>query len=101
MPPVTTPDTLAPARSHPITLIPGDGIGPEVTDAVVRILEHAGRRNGNACSFDWHLHNAGADAFTKTGEYIPRALYESLEQNRVGLKGPVTTPIGGGFSSIK
>jgi isocitrate dehydrogenase (NAD+) len=95
-----TQANLAPNRTHVITLIPGDGIGPEVTDAVVRILEAAGRRNGNGCSFDWHLHNAGADAFAKTGEYIPKALYESLEQNRVGLKGPVGTPIGGGFSSI-
>ena len=85
-------------RTHPITLIPGDGIGPEVTDAVVGILEAAGRREG--CAFDWHRHNAGADAFAQTGEYIPKALYASLEQDRVGLKGPVTTPIGGGFASI-
>ena len=87
-------------RTHRITLIPGDGIGPEVTDATVAILETAGRLNGNACSFDWHRHDAGAEAFKKTGEYIPKALYDSLESNRVGLKGPVTTPIGGGFSSI-
>ncbi len=85
-------------RTHAITLIPGDGIGPEVTAAVVAILEAAGRRH--ACTFDWHLHNAGAEAFARTGEYIPKALYQSLEQNRVGLKGPVTTPIGGGFASI-
>lgn len=91
-------DSRASTRTHKITLIPGDGIGPEVTKAVVRILEEAGRRND--CSFDWHLHSAGADAFAATGEYIPRALYASLEENRVGLKGPVTTPIGGGFSSI-
>ena len=86
------------SRTHKITLIPGDGIGPEVTNAVVAILEQAGR--GHACQFDWHLHNAGAEAFARTGEYIPKALHESLEQTRVGLKGPVTTPIGGGFSSI-
>ncbi len=85
-------------RSHRITLIPGDGIGPEVTDAVVAILEAAGK--SESCTFDWQLHNAGADAFAKTGEYIPKALYASLEDTRVGLKGPVTTPIGGGFSSI-
>ncbi len=83
---------------HNITLIPGDGIGPEVTDAVVSILETAGKQTG--CSFDWHRHDAGADAFAKTGEYIPKALYDSIEQNRVALKGPVTTPIGGGFASI-
>ncbi len=84
--------------THKITLIPGDGIGPEVTDAVVEILEAAGKRKG--ASFDWHRYDAGADAFQKTGEYVPKALYESIEQNRVALKGPVTTPIGGGFSSI-
>ena len=89
---------VSPARSHAITLIPGDGIGPEVTAAVVEILEAAGAREG--CSFEWHTHNAGAEAFAQTGEYIPRALYDSLEGNRVGLKGPVTTPIGGGFASI-
>ena len=92
-----SPETLAP-RTHAITLIPGDGIGPEVTNATVAILEAAGKALG--CSFDWHTHNAGAEAFAKTGEYIPKALYESLEQNSVGLKGPVTTPIGGGFASI-
>ncbi len=85
-------------RTHKITLIPGDGIGPEVTDAVVSILETAGARTG--CSFDWHRHDAGAEAFAKTGEYIPKALYDSIEQNRIALKGPVTTPIGGGFASI-
>lgn len=85
-------------RTHKITLIPGDGIGPEVTAAVVNILETAGEATG--CSFDWHRYDAGADAHAKTGEYIPKALYESIEQNRVALKGPVTTPIGGGFSSI-
>ena len=91
-------ETRSPKRTHAITLIPGDGIGPEVTDAVVGILEAAAARE--ACAFDWHLHNAGADAFARTGEYIPKALYASLEEDRVGLKGPVTTPIGGGFSSI-
>ena len=86
------------SETHKITLIPGDGIGPEVTHAVVEILEAAGKREG--ASFDWHRYDAGADAFAKTGEYVPKALYESIEQNRVALKGPVTTPIGGGFSSI-
>ncbi len=86
------------SRTHKITLIPGDGIGPEVTAATVSILEEAGKQTG--CSFDWHRYDAGADAFAKTGEYIPKALYDSIEQNRVALKGPVTTPIGGGFSSI-
>jgi isocitrate dehydrogenase (NAD+) len=85
-------------KTHRITLIQGDGIGPEVSSAVVGILEAAGAATG--VGFEWHRHEAGADAFQKTGEYIPKVLYESIEQNRVALKGPVTTPVGEGFSSI-
>ncbi len=85
-------------RSHPITLIPGDGIGPEVTAATVAVLEAAGKQTD--CLFDWHSFEAGADAHAKTGEYIPQALMDSILADKVALKGPVTTPIGGGFSSI-
>ncbi len=85
-------------RTHKITLIPGDGIGPEVSSAVVSILEAAGAATG--VRFEWHRHLAGAEAFEKTREYIPKELYESIEENRVALKGPVTTPVGGGFASI-
>src|ERR1700710_1887140 len=85
-------------KTHRITLIPGDGIGPEVSGAVVNVLEAAGAATGVA--FEWHRFDAGAEAFAKTGEYIPKVLYSSIEENRVALKGPVTTPIGGGFSSI-
>jgi isocitrate dehydrogenase (NAD+) len=80
--------------AYRITLIPGDGIGPEVTGAAVRILEATGLQ------FDWETYEAGADAYQKYGEYIPKELIESIERTRVALKGPVTTPIGGGFSSI-
>jgi len=80
--------------THRVTLIPGDGIGPEVTQAVVRILEASGAK------FEWERYAAGAEAFEIHGEYIPAVLYESIERNRVALKGPVTTPIGGGFKSI-
>src|SRR6267154_1970674 len=80
--------------AHKITLIPGDGIGPEVTQAAVRILEATGVK------FEWESFAAGAEAFEKYKEYIPKELTESIERTRVGLKGPVTTPIGGGFSSI-
>ncbi len=90
--------TALATRTHQITLIPGDGIGPEVTAATVKILEAAGRRTH--VTFDWHTHNAGADAHRATGQYIPKSLLTSIEQTRVALKGPVTTPIGGGFSSI-
>src|SRR5277367_5627073 len=85
-------------RTHTVTLIPGDGIGPEVTDAVVRILEEAGKATG--VKFAWERFAAGAEAFAKQGEYIPQELSESIERTRVGLKGPVTTPVGGGFASI-
>src|SRR5579864_2707147 len=80
--------------AHRITLIPGDGIGPEVTDAAVRILEATGVK------FEWERFQAGAEAFEKYKEYIPKELNDSIERTRVGLKGPVTTPIGGGFASI-
>ena len=83
---------------HTITLIPGDGIGPEVTNAVVRILEAAGAATG--ATFQWESYAVGAEAFERYKEYIPRELYHSIERNRVALKGPVTTPIGGGFASI-
>jgi isocitrate dehydrogenase (NAD+) len=85
-------------RTHAVTLIPGDGIGPEVTDAVIRILEAAGAATG--VKFAWERFAAGAEAFAKQGEYIPKELSESIERTKVGLKGPVTTPIGGGFASI-
>jgi isocitrate dehydrogenase (NAD+) len=80
--------------THRITLIPGDGIGPEVTRATVRILEATGVK------FEWESFMAGAEAFEKYKEYIPKELSDSIERTRVGLKGPVTTPIGGGFASI-
>jgi isocitrate dehydrogenase (NAD+) len=85
-------------KQHTITLIPGDGIGPEVTNAVVRILEGAAAITGT--SFLWESYAVGAEAFERYKEYIPRELYHSIERNRVALKGPVTTPIGGGFASI-
>ena len=94
----TSSEARAAKRTHAITLIPGDGIGPEVTRATVSVLEAAGQRTG--CAFEWHEHNAGAEAHAKTGEYIPKSLIASLESTCVGLKGPVTTPIGGGFASI-
>ena len=80
--------------THRITLIPGDGIGPEVSKATVRILEATGVK------FEWETFQVGAEAFEKYKEYIPKDLNESIERTRVGLKGPVTTPVGGGFASI-
>ncbi len=85
---------MSASKTHKVTLIPGDGIGPEVTQAVVRILEATGVK------FEWERFAAGAEAFEVYGEYIPADLYESIERNKVALKGPVTTPVGGGFKSI-
>jgi isocitrate dehydrogenase (NAD+) len=80
--------------AHRITLIPGDGIGPEVTAAVVRILEVSG------VSIDWESHDAGVSAVEKTGQTLPQSLLDSIVANRVALKGPVTTPVGEGFTSV-
>jgi isocitrate dehydrogenase (NAD+) len=79
---------------HPITLIPGDGIGPEVTRAVVQVLEAAG------LEASWEPFPAGADAVAEHGTTLPPALLESIRRTRVALKGPVTTPIGEGFTSV-
>src|SRR5215467_7607760 len=80
--------------AHKVTLIPGDGIGPEVMGAAVRILEASGVK------FEWETVQAGAEAYEKYKEYIPKELTESIERTRVALKGPITTPVGGGFASI-
>lgn len=80
--------------THPITLIPGDGIGPEVTEAVVRILKASG------VSIEWESHVAGVVAFERTGQALPVELIDSIRRNKVALKGPVTTPIGHGFTSV-
>lgn len=80
--------------SHRITLIPGDGIGPEVTEAVLRIIKAA------AVDIDWDRHDAGLMAFKRHGTSLPRELIDSVLRNKVALKGPVTTPIAEGFTSV-
>lgn len=80
--------------THTITLIPGDGIGPEVTEAVLRILTASG------VSIEWDRHLAGVLAFERSGHTLPVELIESIRRNKVALKGPVTTPIAGGFASV-
>jgi isocitrate dehydrogenase (NAD+) len=79
---------------HAITLIPGDGIGPEVTAAVLRILAAAG------VAIAWDRHEAGAAAVARGEPTLPDALLASVRRNRVALKGPVTTPVGHGFTSV-
>jgi isocitrate dehydrogenase (NAD+) len=80
--------------THTVTLIPGDGIGPEVTEAVLRILKASG------VSIDWESHLAGVEAFQRTGQALPVELIESIRRNTVALKGPVATPIAQGFTSV-
>jgi isocitrate dehydrogenase (NAD+) len=80
--------------SHTITLIPGDGIGPEVTSAVLHVLDAAG------LDIAWDRHEAGLLAFERTGETLPAALLDSIRRTRVALKGPITTPVGAGFTSV-
>jgi isocitrate dehydrogenase (NAD+) len=79
---------------HRITLIPGDGIGPEVTSAVVRVL------GATSVRIEWESHDAGIAAVARHGETLPAELLESIERNTVALKGPVTTPVGKGFTSV-
>ena len=80
--------------AHIITLIPGDGIGPEVSAAVVRILGASG------VAIEWERHDAGVLAVERTGKPLPLELIESIRRNKVALKGPVTTPVGEGFTSV-
>ncbi len=80
--------------THTITLIPGDGIGPEVTAAVVAILEASG------VVFNWERYDAGLLAVEKGGTPLPDDLIASIRRNKVALKGPVTTPVGEGFTSV-
>ena len=80
--------------AHRITLIPGDGIGPEVAEATARAVEAAGAQ------VVWEQVEVGAAALAKTGEMLPKAVLESLARTHVGLKGPTATPIAGGHRSI-
>ncbi len=80
--------------THTITLIPGDGIGPEVTEAVLRILAVAG------LTIEWDRQEAGVVAFERHRTALPAELIDSVTRTKVALKGPVTTPIGEGFTSV-
>ncbi len=80
--------------AYDVTLIPGDGIGPEVVEAARRVLEATG------VPFVWHMADAGLEAYERTGETLPEATVESVRQTKLGLKGPITTPIGTGFRSV-
>jgi len=81
--------------AHCVTLIPGDGIGPELTEATRRVLESTG------AELEWDVQEAGADVMgAHGGNPLPDHVLESIERNGVALKGPITTPVGGGFRSV-
>ena len=82
------------STSHTVTLIPGDGIGPEVTAAVVAIIEASG------VEITWERLDAGVRAVESHGTPLPEELIGSIRRNKVALKGPVTTPVGAGFTSV-
>lgn len=77
-----------------ITLINGDGIGPEISDAVMKIISAAG------LEIDWDIQTAGADVAEKEGTHLPQRVIDSIKKNKIALKAPVTTPIGKGFRSV-
>src|ERR1700737_1596444 len=79
---------------HKITLLPGDGIGPEVTASVVAIIECAGVKG------DWETYFVGSEALARFGDPLPQEVLDSILRNKVALKGPVTTPVGTGFTSV-
>src|SRR5262245_55791948 len=78
---------------HAVTLIPGDGTGPEITWATRRVLEATG------VEFEWDVCQAGAEMLEKYGTVLPDEVLESIKRTRVGLKGPITTPMGKGQRS--
>ena len=80
--------------AYDVTLIPGDGIGPEVVEAARRVLEATG------VGFTWHTADAGLEALEKHGDTLPAATVESVRRTKLGLKGPITTPVGTGFRSV-
>ncbi|GMU85429.1 MAG: isocitrate dehydrogenase [Ignavibacteriales bacterium] len=80
--------------SHKITLIPGDGIGPEISKAVVRVIHASG------VEIDWDVQEAGVAALTKFHDPLPQQVIDSVAKNKVALKGPLTTPVGKGFRSV-
>jgi isocitrate dehydrogenase (NAD+) len=80
--------------AYQVTLIPGDGIGPEVSGSARRVLEATGVK------FEWDVQEAGVTALEKHGDVLPDSVIASIRKNGTALKGPLTTPIGGGFRSV-
>ncbi|MGI8708273.1 MAG: isocitrate/isopropylmalate dehydrogenase family protein [Actinomycetota bacterium] len=83
-----------PKKTHRVTLIPGDGTGPEISEATRRVLEATG------VAFDWDVQHAGQDVMEEHGTPLPDHVLESIRSNSVAIKGPITTPVGTGFRSV-
>ncbi|HEX2148618.1 MAG TPA: isocitrate/isopropylmalate family dehydrogenase, partial [Actinomycetota bacterium] len=80
--------------AHRVTFIPGDGVGPELSEATRRVLEATG------VAFDWDIQHAGADVVEEHGTPLPQQVLDSIRANKVAIKGPITTPVGTGFRSV-
>ena len=87
-----------PGQTHRVTLIPGDGTGPELTEATRRVLEAAAATVDS--SFDWDKQEAGVDIMDEAGTPLPEPTLQSIRDNGIAIKGPITTPIGTGFRSV-
>ena len=79
---------------HIVTFIPGDGIGPEISEATKRVIEATG------VDIKWDIHEAGQEVFERQGTPLPQSVLDSIKKNKVALKGPITTPVGKGFRSV-
>src|ERR671925_774627 len=100
---LTSVDNDCPCRLHDqgvalmtyrVTFIPGDGVGPELSEATRRVLEATG------VAFDWDVQDAGVDVMDKYGTPLPEHVLESIRANKIAIKGPITTPVGTGFRSV-
>src|SRR3954471_5299326 len=80
--------------AHRVTFIPGDGTGPEISEATQRVLEATG------VEFEWDFQNAGADVYEEEGTPLPDRVLDSIKERGLAIKGPLTTPVGSGFRSI-
>jgi isocitrate dehydrogenase (NAD+) len=79
---------------YTITLIPGDGIGPEISEAMKKVVEATGMK------IQWEIQNAGEEVYLKEGNPLPERVIESIKKNKIAIKGPITTPVGTGFRSV-
>src|SRR5258708_34112600 len=80
--------------AHKVTMIPGDGVGPELSEATMRVLDATG------VGFEWEVLQAGENVMAEYGTPLPEPVLESIRRNKFAIKGPITTPVGNGFRSV-